>query len=78
MNRIRARLKNTSQSWIASIILVLNLVKLAGAALLCLGFIAWTKLGTYLWMRFFQKLYLLKYKNHLDSEFKTVLIKIRY
>lgn len=41
MDRIRARLKTTSQSWIASIILVLNLVKLAGAALLCLGFSAW-------------------------------------
>jgi len=41
MNRIRARLQNTSQSWIASIILVLNLVKLAGEALLCLGFSAW-------------------------------------
>jgi hypothetical protein len=36
LNRIRARLPNTSESWIASIILVLNLVKLAGAALLCL------------------------------------------
>jgi IS5 family transposase len=41
MNRIRARLKDTSQSWIASIVLVLNLVKLAGEALLCLGFSAW-------------------------------------
>ncbi|MFO7826481.1 MAG: hypothetical protein R6V72_21275 [Cyclobacterium sp.] len=44
MNRIRARLKNTSQSWIASIILVLNLVKLAGMALPCLSFSAWTEL----------------------------------
>lgn len=44
MNRIRARLKSTSQSWIASIILVLNLVKLAGMALLCLGFSASEKL----------------------------------
>jgi hypothetical protein len=35
LNRIRARLQNTSESWIASIILVLNLVKLAGVALLC-------------------------------------------
>ncbi|KEO72741.1 hypothetical protein [Anditalea andensis] len=41
MNRIRARLKTTSQSWIASIILVLNLVKLAVEALLCLSFLAW-------------------------------------
>jgi hypothetical protein len=36
LNRIKARLKDTSESWIASIILVLNLVKLAGAALPCL------------------------------------------
>jgi hypothetical protein len=35
LNRIRARLRGTSESWIASIILVLNLVKLAGEALLC-------------------------------------------
>jgi transposase, IS5 family len=34
LNRIRARLKGTSETWIASIILVLNLVKLAGEALL--------------------------------------------
>lgn len=38
MNWIRARLMDTSQSWISSIILVLNLVKLAWEALLCLGF----------------------------------------
>jgi hypothetical protein len=36
LNRIRARLKNTSESWIACIFLVLNLVKLAGIALPCL------------------------------------------
>jgi transposase, IS5 family len=36
LNRISARLKGTSETWIASIILVLNLVKLAGEALLCL------------------------------------------
>jgi transposase, IS5 family len=36
LNRIKARLTSTSESWIACIILVLNLVKLAGAALLCL------------------------------------------
>jgi hypothetical protein len=35
LNRIKARLKGTSETWIASIILVLNLVKLAGAALPC-------------------------------------------
>lgn len=43
MNRIKARLKTTSQSWIASIILVLNLVKLAGMAQVCLSFSAWEK-----------------------------------
>lgn len=32
LNRIRAKLQNTSEAWIASIILVLNLVKLAGQA----------------------------------------------
>ena len=30
MNRIKARLQQTSQSWIATIVLVLNLAKLAG------------------------------------------------
>jgi transposase, IS5 family len=35
LGRIGARLKETSESWIASIILVLNLVKLAGTALYC-------------------------------------------
>jgi len=40
MSRIKARLRDTSQSWIASIIMVLNLVKLAGEAPLCLSFSA--------------------------------------
>jgi len=34
MNRIKARLSDTSESWIASIVLVLNLIKLIGRALL--------------------------------------------
>jgi len=33
LNRVKARLRETSESWIASFILVLNLVKLAGVAL---------------------------------------------
>ena len=36
MNRIKARLQQTSQSWVASIIMVLNLVKLTGQVLYCL------------------------------------------
>lgn len=36
LDRIKARLQNTSESWIASIFLVLNLVKLAGVAAHCL------------------------------------------
>jgi hypothetical protein len=36
LNRIKARLKETSESWIAGIFMVLNLVKLAGGALPCL------------------------------------------
>jgi hypothetical protein len=35
MNRIKARLQQTSQSWIATIVLVLNLVKLAGRVPVC-------------------------------------------
>ena len=35
LNRVKARLKITSELWIASIILVLNLVKLAGAVAPC-------------------------------------------
>jgi hypothetical protein len=41
LNRIKARLKQTSESWIAGIFLVLNLVKLAGVALSCLIFKLW-------------------------------------
>ncbi|MBK5280064.1 MAG: IS5 family transposase, partial [Bacteroidia bacterium] len=36
MNRIKARLRDTSESWIASIVLVLNLIKLIGRASLSL------------------------------------------
>jgi IS5 family transposase len=36
LGRIKARLQDTSESWIARIFLVLNLVKLAGVALHCL------------------------------------------
>lgn len=39
LDRIKARLSTTSESWIASIILVLNLVHLAELALCCLNFI---------------------------------------
>ena len=36
LNRIKARLRNTSQSWIATIIMVLNLVKLTGQVPYCI------------------------------------------
>ncbi len=36
LNRIKARLRNTSESWIATIIMVLNLVKLTGQVPYCL------------------------------------------
>lgn len=36
LNRIKARLKQTSESWIATIVLVLNLVKLTGQVPYCL------------------------------------------
>ncbi len=41
LNRIKARLQQTSESWIATIIMVLNLVKLTGQVLYCT------------WMRYF-------------------------
>ena len=36
LDRIKARLQGTSETWIACIILVLNLVKLAGVGIPCL------------------------------------------
>ena len=36
MNRIKARLQQTSESWIATIIMVLNLIKLIGSGTYCL------------------------------------------
>ena len=36
LNRIKAKLRNTSESWIATIIMVLNLVKLTGQVPYCL------------------------------------------
>ena len=49
LDNIKARLKDTSESWIACIFLVLNLVKLAGVALLCLiaKMINWAFSATY-------------------------------
>ncbi|WP_276505088.1 IS5 family transposase [Terrimonas pollutisoli] len=41
MGRIKARLQQTSESWIASIVLVLNLINLIGRAFLCL--VVWLK-----------------------------------
>ncbi len=38
LNRIKARLRQTSESWIATIIMVLNLVKLAGKVLYCINY----------------------------------------
>ena len=48
LNRIKARLQHTSQSWIATIIMVLNLVKLAREVPYCLILNAWTYSVRYL------------------------------
>lgn len=72
MNRIKARLKETSQSWISSIILVLNLVKLAGEALLCLGFSAWVLLSCILIAMINEVCNSLKTKN--QSSFNAGLV----
>jgi len=49
MNRIRARLQRTSESWIATIILVLNLVKLTGVVPPCL-FMKWLTYARYVFI----------------------------
>lgn len=67
MNRIRARLRETSQSWIASIILVLNLVKLAGERLFCLSFSA---------LKEMMKTSLLDIRTRITT-FKLVLLRIK-
>jgi hypothetical protein len=76
MNRIRARLKNTSQSWIASIILVLNLVKLAREALLWLDFSAWEVLRIAIVHIIEPVVEKLKTKNQLRLESGLVLNKL--
>jgi len=61
LNRIKARLKNTSEAWIAGIFLVLNLVKLAGVALPCMmvkwvaSFSAWVNVDSLCRMNFEQR-----------------------
>lgn len=47
LDRVKARLQDTSESWIASIFLVLNLVKLAGVALQCFLIILFSNLTSY-------------------------------
>lgn len=49
LNRIRARLAQTSQSWIASIVLVLNLVKWAGSASYGLNFEGFSNGARWFW-----------------------------
>lgn len=49
LDRIRARLSQTSQSWIASIVLVLNLVNLARVAPYCLAVTCWQKLTAWIY-----------------------------
>jgi hypothetical protein len=65
---VKARLRGTSESWIASIILVLNLVKLAGEALPSLIF------------KIIASLSVPEIKNllsHLAKENRKQLIKIK-
>lgn len=70
LNNIKAKLRNTSQSWIASIIMVLNLVKLAGQAPYCLvisSFSAWCKLQS----RRIQSLFVAEINPVLNMPFRT-------
>ena len=74
LNRIRARLKQTSQSWIASIILVLNLVKLAGQVLLCQGFSALSAVITIIDTLIKELIDTLVNQNQLRAHSKLVLM----
>ena len=65
MNRIRARLQQTSESWIASIVLVLNLVKLARVAPYALRFEAFSNRA-----RLFLT-YILGFKSQMQIVFPT-------
>lgn len=80
LNRIKARLKGTSESWIATIILVLNLVKLAGVALLypilnSLSFSA--RMLKLVWInltQIFKHSYSL---NHIDDSLQILYLNVR-
>lgn len=69
LDRIKARLADTSESWIASIILVLNLVKLAQVALL------WKLLAKYFCSNnLYPKKIFLKYLKVLQEYFHRAII----
>jgi len=78
LNRIKARLQGTSESWIATIILVLNLVKLAGVALLrpywnvVESFSAWVESAMIISIEEFQYL---KSFIRIDSSMKNIIVK---
>lgn len=69
MNRIKARLKQTSESWVASIVLVLNLINLIGQALICLLYKLLISIKT---VNYFNK-----NLNHLLLNQQTLLIYLR-
>lgn len=64
LDRIKARLQGTSETWIASIILVLNLVKLAGVGIPCL-IVKWIESFSAMCM----KKGLSRFPDHLSARF---------
>ena len=72
MNRIKARLQQTSESWIATIVLVLNLVKLIGSSTHVYMLYAWTYsarlLKRIIW---FLELKTMKYYSDFDQRFAS-------
>jgi hypothetical protein len=70
LDKVKARLKETSQSWIASIILVLNLVKLAGVIH---PWLVWRKV----WFSFSAKLAKCATANFADH-IATKIISVRH
>jgi len=80
LDRIKARLQGTSESWIATIFLVLNLVKLAGVALLYAIVKSWLSFSARLlktdslnlWNIFNQ----ISYRNQIDNSRQVLYINV--
>ena len=80
LDRIKARLKGTSESWIATILLVLNLVKLAGVVLLYPFVKCWLSFSARLLKTTYQNLWHIfnhRYSfNQIDNSHRVLNINV--